>query len=143
MEAPMGVDVILEDDPGTMVADVTKVRQVLLNLLSNAAKFTTDGQIEVRISSEGEDVLMDVSDEGIGMTPEQLERIFEAFGQADASTQKRFGGTGLGLVISREFCRLMGGDVEVLSAPGHGTTFTVRLPRFVSDPRAPEEVVSS
>ena len=137
------MDVILEDDPGTMVADVTKVRQVLLNLLSNAAKFTTAGQIEVRISSEGEDVLMDVSDEGIGMTPDQLERIFEAFGQADASTQKRFGGTGLGLVISREFCRLMGGDVEVLSAPGHGTTFTVRLPRVVQDPRSPEGAARS
>jgi len=131
------LDVVLEEDPGTMVADLTKVRQVLLNLLSNAAKFTEAGHIEVRVATEGSDVVMNVSDEGIGMTPEQLERIFEAFGQADASTQKRYGGTGLGLVISREFCRLMGGDVEVLSAPGHGTTFTVRIPRDVRDRQAP------
>jgi PAS domain S-box-containing protein len=129
--------VVMEGDPGTMIADITKVQQVLLNLLSNAAKFTSDGNIELRITPEGDDIVMDVSDEGIGMTPTQLERIFEAFGQADASTQKRFGGTGLGLVISREFCRLMGGDVNVISAPGHGTTFTVRLPREVRDPHAP------
>ena len=128
--------VVLEGDVGTLVADVTKVRQVLLNLLSNAAKFTENGQIELRVSLEGDEVFMDVSDQGIGMSPPQLERIFEAFGQADASTQKRYGGTGLGLVISRKFCRVMGGDIEVLSAPGHGTTFTVRLPRVVSQDTA-------
>ena len=89
--------------------------------------------IELRVSLEGDQVTMDVSDEGIGMTPEQLSRIFEAFGQADASTQKRYGGTGLGLVISREFCRMMGGDIRVLSAPGHGTTFSVHLPREVRE----------
>jgi PAS domain S-box-containing protein len=125
------LDVVVEGDPGSMVADVTKVRQVLLNLLSNAAKFTEKGQIELRVSVEGDDVVMDVADQGIGMSPDQLKRIFDAFGQADASTQKRYGGTGLGLVISREFCRIMGGDITVLSAPGHGTTFTVRIPREV------------
>jgi len=125
--------VALEGQLGTMVGDVTKVRQVLLNLLSNAAKFTEGGLIELRVVGEGEEILMDVSDEGIGMTPSQLDRIFEAFGQADASTQKRYGGTGLGLVISRQFCRIMGGDISVLSAPGHGTTFSVRLPRDVSE----------
>ena len=127
------LNVVLEGAVGTMVADVTKVRQVLLNLLSNAAKFTEGGQIELRIYLDEDDVLMDVSDQGIGMTPEQMSRIFDAFGQADASTQKRYGGTGLGLVISREFCRMMGGDITVLSAPGHGTTFTVRLPRVVRE----------
>jgi len=126
--------VVLEGEIGPLVADVTKIRQILLNLLSNAAKFTEKGQIELRVSLDGDEVLMDVSDQGIGMTPTQLERIFEAFGQADASTQKRYGGTGLGLVISQKFCRMMGGDIEVLSAPGHGTTFTVRLPRVVREP---------
>ncbi len=126
--------VALERDPGIMVADITKVRQVLLNLLSNAAKFTENGHIELRVAPGCDEILMDVSDQGIGMTPDQLKRIFEAFGQADASTQARYGGTGLGLVISRKFCQMMGGDITVLSAPGHGTTFTVRLPRTVMDP---------
>jgi signal transduction histidine kinase len=127
------MDVVLERDPGTMVADITKVRQVLLNLLSNAAKFTENGHIELRVLPECDEILLDVSDQGIGMTPDQLKRIFEAFGQADASTQARYGGTGLGLVISRKFCQMMGGDITVLSAPGHGTTFTVRLPRIVKE----------
>jgi CheY-like chemotaxis protein len=118
-----------------MVADVTKVRQILLNLLSNAAKFTEGGIIELRVARESDHMLMDVSDQGIGMTPEQMDKIFDVFGQADASTQKRYGGTGLGLVISREFCRMMGGDITVLSAPGHGTTFTVRLPLEVPEDR--------
>jgi len=129
------LNVVLEGEVGTMVADVTKVRQILLNLLSNAAKFTEGGVIELRVSRESDHVLMDVSDQGIGMTPEQMDKIFDVFGQADASTQKRYGGTGLGLVISREFCRMMGGDIKVLSAPGHGTTFTVRLPIEVQEGR--------
>jgi PAS domain S-box-containing protein len=128
------LNVVLEGDPGLMTADVTKVRQVLLNLLSNAAKFTENGHIELRVMPDGDEVLVDVSDEGIGMTPAQLTRIFDVFGQAEVSTQKRYGGTGLGLAISREFCRMMGGDLTVLSAPGHGTTFTVQLPRVVTDP---------
>jgi len=127
------LEVVQEREVGTMVADLTKVKQVLLNLLSNAAKFTENGRIELRVLGERDHVTLEVSDEGIGMTPRQQERIFEAFGQADSSTQKRYGGTGLGLVISREFCRLMGGDVTVLSAPGHGTTFTVHLPRVVQE----------
>ena len=127
------LDVVMEDQVGTLVADITKVQQVLLNLLSNAAKFTEKGHIELRVTEEGDEVVMGVSDEGIGMSPDQMARIFEAFGQADASTQKRYGGTGLGLVISREFCRIMGGDITVLSAPGHGTTFTVRLPKEVRE----------
>jgi signal transduction histidine kinase len=118
-------------------SDSTRLRQVLLNLLSNAAKFTENGQIELRVMPEGDEIHMDVADQGIGMTPAQLTRIFDVFGQAEASTQKRYGGTGLGLAISREFCRMMGGDLTVLSAPGHGTTFTVHLPRVVVDPAQP------
>ena len=75
-----------------------------------------------------------VSDTGIGMTEEQLGRLFEVFSQAEASTRSRYGGTGLGLAISREFCRMMGGDLTVTSTPGHGSTFTVRLPASVGEP---------
>jgi len=136
-----------EDQPGgeespradAMTADLTKVRQVLLNLLSNAAKFTEDGVIQLRLRSRDDHVIMEVADSGIGMTEEQLGRLFEAFSQAEASTSKKYGGTGLGLVISRKFCRLMGGDITVRSAPGEGTTFTVILPREVQPKPEPEE----
>ncbi len=128
------LEVVMESHMGPVVADITKVQQILLNLLSNAAKFTENGQIELRVNLDGDELVMGISDEGIGMTPDQLARIFEAFGQADASTQKRYGGTGLGLVISREFSRMMGGDITVESTPGQGTTFTVRLPRVVRNP---------
>ncbi len=119
------------DGVGGMTADVTKVRQVLLNLLSNASKFTEQGEIRLEVApapgSRGE-VEMRVTDRGIGMTEEQLGRLFQAFSQAEASTTKKYGGTGLGLVISRHFCRMMGGDIDVASVHGEGTTFTVRLP---------------
>jgi hypothetical protein len=118
-------------DPGTMHTDLTRVRQVLLNLLSNAAKFTEDGTITLRVRREtgpAPVMVFEVRDSGIGMTPEQLGRLFEAFTQAETTTARRFGGTGLGLTISRTFCRMMGGDVTVDSAPGRGSTFTVRLP---------------
>jgi len=119
---------------GTMRSDQTRVRQVLLNLLSNASKFTEHGTITLAVARNddgGEDegsVTIRVSDTGIGMTPEQLGRLFEAFTQAEASTSNRYGGTGLGLAISRRFCRMMGGDVTVESTPGEGSTFTVTLP---------------
>ena len=134
------------DDLGTMQADLTKVRQALFNLLSNAAKFTDHGRIELRVARgelrvEEKDeaghllaphnsqlVTFAVSDTGIGMTEEQLGRLFEAFTQAEASTRSKYGGTGLGLAISRHFCRLMGGDLTVSSVYGEGSTFTVRLP---------------
>jgi signal transduction histidine kinase len=123
-------------DLGTMQADQTKVRQVLFNVLSNASKFTEHGTISLsaaREASGDEDWLtFAVSDTGIGMTEEQLGRLFEAFSQAEASTGSRYGGTGLGLAISRHFCRLMGGDLTVESVYGEGSTFTVRLPAVVA-----------
>jgi GAF domain-containing protein len=128
--------VVCPDDIGSMTADQTKLRQALLNLLSNAAKFTERGQITLtaeRTTEDGADWLMlAVADTGIGMTAEQQARLFEAFAQAEASTQARYGGTGLGLALSREFCRLMGGDITVQSAPGEGSTFTMRLPATVT-----------
>jgi signal transduction histidine kinase len=114
---------------GSMHADLTKVRQALFNLLSNAAKFTDHGAISLTVEREPDDWLtFAVADTGIGMTDEQLGRLFEAFSQAEASTAGRYGGTGLGLAISRHFCRLMGGDLTVESEYGQGSTFRVRLP---------------
>ena len=113
---------------GTMNTDQVKLRQCLLNLVSNAAKFTEDGTLTLRARREGETLEFAVIDTGIGMTPEQLEKLFERFSQADVSTTRRFGGTGLGLAITRAFCRLMGGDVTVTSTAGVGSTFTIRVP---------------
>jgi len=127
-------------EAGSMRADVTRVRQVLFNLLSNACKFTEGGTIALEASreasGESESLVFRVRDSGIGMSPEQQQRVFEDFVQADASTSRRYGGTGLGLAISRRFCRMMGGDIEVESAPGQGALFTVRLPAVVA--RKPE-----
>ena len=131
------------DDLGTMHADQTKVRQALFNLLSNAAKFTERGTIELRGECESEEsesplathnsllVLSPSPTPGIGMTEEQMGRLFEAFSQAEASTRSTYGGTGLGLAISRQFCRLMGGDITVRSEVGRGSTFTIQLPSVV------------
>jgi signal transduction histidine kinase/CheY-like chemotaxis protein len=117
---------------GSVHADNMRLRQILLNLLSNACKFTKGGTVRLHVgSAEDADqhwVDFAVSDTGIGMTEEQLGRLFQEFTQADASTTRQFGGTGLGLAISRRLCRLMGGDITVTSAPGEGSTFTVRLP---------------
>jgi len=122
------------DGLGTMHADQTKVRQTLFNLLSNAAKFTDHGTISLTIKRERDEwITFAVTDTGIGMTEEQLGRLFEAFSQAAASTRSQYGGTGLGLAISRHFCRLMGGDLTVESAYGQGSTFTVRLPAVVTE----------
>jgi len=118
----------LAADLGAMHSDVTRVRQVLLNLLSNASKFTERGTITLTAARDGSDVVLSVQDTGIGMTPAQLGRIFEAFAQAESSTSKKYGGTGLGLAISKMFCEMMGGVISVASVPGRGTTFTVRLP---------------
>jgi signal transduction histidine kinase len=127
-------------DLGTVHTDQTKVRQALFNLLSNAAKFTDDGTITLAVerstAEDGDWLTFAVSDTGIGMTEEQLGRLFEAFSQAEASTTSKYGGTGLGLAISRHFCRMMGGDLTVTSAYGQGSTFTVRLPVVAAEPVA-------
>ncbi len=126
-------EVRLAPDIGTMRSDQTKVRQNLFNLISNAAKFTDQGRITLdvrRLPGEagGEWLEFRVSDTGIGMTPAQIAKLFEAFGQADASTARNYGGTGLGLAITKHFCRMLGGDVTVESEHGRGSSFTIRLP---------------
>ncbi len=113
---------------GTMRSDQLKLRQCLLNLLSNAAKFTEDGRITLCVRRDGGQLRFTVTDTGIGMTPEQLGRLFQRFTQADESTTRQFGGTGLGLALTRAFSRLLGGDVSVRSTPGEGTAFTLDLP---------------
>jgi two-component system, NtrC family, sensor kinase len=128
------------DNLGTMRADLTKVRQALFNLLSNACKFTTQGTIGLQVTRQTEDgvewIAFRVSDTGIGMTPEQMARLFQTFSQAEVSTARQYGGTGLGLAITRQFCQLMGGDVTVESELGKGSTVTIRLPREVSPANA-------
>ncbi|MGH8432874.1 MAG: ATP-binding protein, partial [Solimonas sp.] len=110
-------------------SDQTKVKQALLNLLSNASKFTSKGAVTLAVSRQrGGRICLSVSDTGLGMTPEQLGKLFQPFSQADASSTKRFGGTGLGLAITRHFCTMLGGDVTVASTPGVGSTFTIVLP---------------
>ncbi|RLB46073.1 MAG: hypothetical protein DRJ42_28530, partial [Deltaproteobacteria bacterium] len=119
----------IADDAGEMRSDLTKLRQTLLNLLSNANKFTERGSIRLVVAAEGDFIRMDVTDSGIGMTPVQIGRLFQPFIQAESDTTRRFGGTGLGLTISRRFCELMGGSVQVTSNAGQGSTFTIFLPR--------------
>ena len=122
-------------DVGIMQADATRVRQALLNLASNAVKFTEQGQVKIgarrSTGPAGDSIVLEVADTGIGMTLEQTARLFQDFTQADASTTRRYGGTGLGLAISRRFCRMMGGDITVESTPGQGSTFTIHLPASV------------
>ncbi|MBI1876816.1 MAG: HAMP domain-containing protein [Chloroflexi bacterium] len=137
-------------DLGVMRSDLTKVRQMLMNLLSNAAKFTEQGTITLTVERQGDtvtggdsdkrianhrvtvsprhQVIFRVSDTGIGMTPVQMQHLFQPFSQADASTTRRYGGTGLGLAISHRFCQLLGGDITVESEPGQGSAFTICLP---------------
>jgi len=122
---------------GSIHADTTKVRQCLFNLLSNASKFTENGTISLRVSRETVDgrdwINFAVADTGIGMNDEQMGRLFEAFAQAERSTNRRFGGTGLGLAITRHFCEMMGGTVVVESEEGKGSTFTMKLPAVVEE----------
>ena len=116
-------------DIGRMRTDVTRLRQVMLNLLSNACKFTKNGRVGLDVASDADGLVFAVTDTGIGMTQEQVGKLFQEFRQADSSTTRKYGGTGLGLAISRRLCRLMGGDVTVTSTPDVGSTFTARLPR--------------
>jgi signal transduction histidine kinase len=138
-------------DLGVMRADQTKVRQILMNLISNASKFTEKGTIELRVwrgahgqsaelgengspsdtHSASQVIRFRVTDTGIGMTPDQLKKLFQPFTQADASTTRKYGGTGLGLAISKKFCHMMRGDLSVTSEPGKGSSFTVTLPAHV------------
>jgi signal transduction histidine kinase len=125
---------------GTMHADQMRLRQALLNLMSNANKFTDRGTITIDVRQKQQNgcdwITLAVTDTGIGMTPEQMGKLFQEFSQASSSTASKYGGTGLGLVISRRFCQMMGGDIAVESEPGRGSTFTIRLPRIVEAPRS-------
>ena len=123
---------------GMMHSDQMRIRQTVLNLVSNATKFTKDGTITISVRRQqeagGEWITIAVADSGIGMTPEQMGKLFQEFSQADSSTTRQYGGTGLGLAISKRFCQMMGGDIVVESAPGRGSTFTVRLPTNIGHP---------
>jgi len=133
---------VVHTDPSlsTMYADLSKVRQNLLNLLSNAAKFTENGRITLAVDScQGRDaaqpvIRFRVTDTGIGMSAAQIEKVFQAFTQADASTTRKYGGTGLGLAIALRFCQMMGGEITVTSELGQGSTFTMTLPQVVHHP---------
>ena len=130
-------------DAGAMHTDVVKLRQCLFNLMSNASKFTEKGTVTLHVHREGEMdeacLVFRVSDTGIGMTEEQLGRLFQRFTQADESTTRKFGGTGLGLALTRAFAHLLGGDISVESTFGEGTTFTLRLPAFMPEQRTYED----
>jgi len=122
------------DNIDSMSSDVTKLRQSLINLLGNAAKFSQNKEIQLNVSADsnikGEhEIVFQVKDQGIGMTKEQLDKLFQAFVQADASTTRKYGGTGLGLAITQKFCHMMGGSIQVKSEPGVGSAFTIRLPK--------------
>jgi signal transduction histidine kinase len=131
------VEVDVDPHLGLVHADVIRVRQILVNLLGNAAKFTEGGVIRLRawLSHEGDEPWVDDedTDTGIGMTPEQKARLFTAFSQADASTTRKYGGTGLGLALCKEFAQRMNGDIGCTSEPGVGSTFTLRLPQRVTE----------
>ena len=124
-----------------MHADQMRLRQALLNLMSNANKFTDKGTVTLaahQTQENGRDwITLSVADTGIGMTAEQMGKLFQEFSQASSKTASKYGGTGLGLVISRKFCQMMGGDIMVASEPGKGSVFTVRLPGGVPKSVAP------
>ncbi len=127
-------------DLGAMHADQIKVRQGLFNLLSNAVKFTHEGNITLEADRESIDhkewIMFRVTDTGIGLSPEQIVKLFTDFTQADATTTRKFGGTGLGLALTRRFCQMMGGEVTVRSLPGEGSVFTIKLPAIVSEAKS-------
>lgn len=147
-----GNTLIIESDKniGSLQADLTKVRQSLFNLLSNATKFTYQGTITMtvkrqtkpedmplaQIATSPQDwIIFRVTDTGIGMTGEQIDKVFQAFIQADASTTRQYGGTGLGLAITKKLCQIMGGDVTVTSVVGKGSTFTIQIPANPEEPK--------
>ena len=124
---------VIHIEDGRMYSDLTRVRQILFNLLGNACKFTRSGTVELSVSGEttaaGDFMKFQVKDSGIGMTPEQAGKVFESFAQADSSTTRKYGGTGLGLAITRKFCEMLDGTIQVESEIAKGSTFTVRLPK--------------
>jgi signal transduction histidine kinase len=122
------LQVVIDDNLGEMHTDITKLHQMLLNLLSNAAKFTEKGTILLDIKHDGEWINFCVTDNGIGITREQLHKLFEPFTQADSSTTRRYGGTGLGLAVTKQFAQMMGGTILVESEFGYGSTFMLSLP---------------
>jgi signal transduction histidine kinase/CheY-like chemotaxis protein len=134
------LNISVQENIGEMRSDLTKVRQMLFNLLSNASKFTENGVITLTLSREnsgsGDFLVFSVADSGIGMTEDQLGRLFQAFTQADVSTTRKYGGTGLGLTITQRFCEMMGGAIEVHSHHGKGSLFTVRLPAVLVEKKA-------
>lgn len=126
------LEIHCDEQIGTMYADLTKLRQILFNLLSNAAKFTQKGKVRLTVTRNNQlnpaAMIFQVSDTGIGISQEQQEQLFQAFTQGDTSTTRKYGGTGLGLAITRHFCEMMGGEISVESQPNQGSTFTVRIP---------------
>jgi signal transduction histidine kinase len=132
------IEVTSQGPPGEMTTDITKLRQNLFNLLSNACKFTRNGVIGIEVDrvqkKEREMICFRISDTGIGMSQEQISRIFEPFTQADASTTRKYGGTGLGLAVTRSYCELMGGEITVESSIGAGTTFTMYVAAVLPSP---------
>jgi signal transduction histidine kinase len=127
-EKGLGFRVDVPDEAVPVVTDAGKVHQIVLNLLSNAVKFTDDGEVALSLVAVDGHALLQVSDTGIGIAPENLERIWDAFSQVEQAPTRRVGGTGLGLSVTRNLARLLGGDVAVESAPGRGSSFTLRLP---------------
>ena len=139
--------------PATITGDAARLQQILINLVGNAVKFTSEGSVTVRAEFEGFEqrasarkarIRFSITDTGIGIPPDKLERLFKPFSQADSSTTRRFGGTGLGLAISKRLCNVMGGDISVESAVGHGSRFHFTIlaglsPATVVTPRAPLE----
>jgi CheY-like chemotaxis protein len=126
------LEIEYSDAPEIVSYDQQKLRQVLINLMSNACTFTNGGRVKLEVGLDGNGWLeLRVSDTGIGISDEQRARLFRPFVQADSSTTRRYGGTGLGLAISQRFCEMMGGRIEVTSRPGQGSTFSVRLPEKV------------
>ena len=127
-EKGLGFRVEVPEQPVQVVTDAGKVHQIVLNLLSNAVKFTDDGEVAVSLSAVDGHALLQVRDTGIGIASENLERIWDAFSQVEQAPTRRVGGTGLGLSVTRNLARLLGGDVAVESVPGRGSAFTLRLP---------------
>src|SRR5262245_60846318 len=125
------LEVDCAENVGSLITDAMRLKQILLNLLSNSCKFTNEGEVALKVRKlvDGRDwIELAVADTGIGMTPEQQAKLFQEFTQADSLTARRYGGTGLGLALSRKLARMMGGDVIVTSEAGKGSVFTVRLP---------------